>query len=146
MRNVGSHSTLVGAGGACMLTEVTFGPTDVCLGAIQWLEVPGPGSGISGFFTKFSATTLHHNPNPNYALVNDSNVMEAGPHNAANDHCAWHSTAGPYSDGAFHWDIPNRYILDGESTSSGRNFTTTTQTFTMNAAGTMTITKAGAST
>jgi hypothetical protein len=146
MKNVGSHTALVKAGGACMLTEVTFGPSDVCLGAMQWLEVPGPGTGVSGFFKKFSATTLHHDPNPNPALVNDNNVMEAGPHNAANDHCAVHSTPGPYSDGAFQWDIPNQYVLDGEAASSGRNFTPTTQTFTMNAAGTMLITKAGAHT
>lgn len=146
MTNAGSHASLVGAGGACMLTAVTFGPTDVCLGAIQTLEVPGPATQISGFFTKFSAATLYHHPNANYALVDDNNMKEAGPNNGRYDHCAWHSTPGPYSDGAYRWVIPNRYILDGESPSSGRHFTDTTQQFTMNAAGTMTITKAGAST
>lgn len=146
MRNVGSHSSLVGPGGACMLTEVTIGTTDVCLGAIQWLEVPGPASSISGFFTKYTASQLEHHPNTHYALINDSNIMHAGPNNGPNDHCAWHTTAGPYSNGAFSWVIPNKYILDGESATSGRGFTNTTQHFTMNAAGTMTITKAGAST
>jgi hypothetical protein len=129
-----------------MLTEVTFGPTDVCLGAMQWLEVPGPATGVNGFFNSYSAATLHHNPNLNYALVNDSNIMEAGPNNGPHDHCAWHSTAGPYSDGGFNWLIPNRYILDGESAASGRFFVNTTQSFTMTTAGHMTITKAGAST
>lgn len=146
MRNVGSHATQIGAGGACMLTKVTFSPTDVCLGAMQWLEVPGPGTGVSGFFTKFSAATLHHNPNVNYALVDDNNVMEAGPNNGPNDHCAWHAIPGPYSDGAFTWDIPNRYLIDGEAATAGRYFTDTHQVFTMNAAGTLTITKAGATT
>ena len=146
MRNVGSHTAQVGAGGACMLNEVTFNPLDVCLGAIQWLEVPGPGTSIDGFFKKFSAATLHHDPNPNYAIVNDSNIMEAGANNGPNDHCAWHSTPGPYKDGVFEWIVPNRYIIDGEAASKGRWFTDTTQHFTMDAAGTMTITKAGAST
>lgn len=141
MTNVSSHAALVGAGGACMLTEVTIGPSNVCLGAIQWLEVPGPATGITtpGFFTKYSAATLYHNPNLSYVAINDSNSMR-------HDHCAWHSTAGPYSDGAFEWVIPNRYILDGESAPSGRHFTDTTQRFTMDAAGTLTVTKAGAST
>lgn len=146
MRNVGSHASQVGAGGACMLTEVTFNPTDVCLGATQWLEVPGPATGTSGFFSKFSTSTLHHNPNLNYALINDLNVMEPGPHNGPNDHAAWHSTPGPYSDGAFTWVVPNHYIIDGEGSGAGRPLDDTQQDFTMNAAGTMTITKAGAST
>ena len=146
MRNAGSHTAQVGAGGACMLNEVTFNPRDLCLGAIQWLEVPGPGTSIDGFFNKYSAATLHHDPNPNYALVNDNNIMEPGPNNGARDHCSWHSTDGPYSDGAFEWIVPNRYIIDGEAASDGRWFTDTTQHFTMDAAGNMTITKAGAST
>ena len=144
MRKVSSHA--VGAGGACMLNEVTIGPSDVCLGAIQWLEVPGPATGISGFFTKYSAADIYHHPNANYAIIDDSNMMVAGPNNGPNDHCAWHSTAGPYSNGAFEWVIPNKYILDGESPSSGRHFTYVTQRFTMDAAGAMTVTKAGAST
>ena len=147
MKNVGSHTAEVGAGGACMLTEVTFRPLDVCLGAIQWLEVPGDASGITGdYFKKFSAATLHHNPNPDYAVVDDKNVMEAGPKNAKNDHCAAHTLPGPYKDGEFEWKIPNRYKLDGEADDKGRWFTETTQHFTMTAAGKLTITKAGATT
>jgi hypothetical protein len=146
MRKRGSHTSLVGAGGACMLCEVTIHPTNVCLGAIQWLEVPGPGTSVSGFFKKFSAATLRHHPNTNYALIGDDNIMEAGPHNANRDHCAWHSTPGPYRLGSFEWRIPNRYIVDGEAASAGRHFCNTTQHFTMSAAGRMRITKAGAST
>jgi len=146
MTNAGSHTAQVGAGGACMLTEVTIKPLDVNFGRTQWLEVPGPGTGISGFFEKFSAATLQHNPNTFYALIDDNNKMEAGPHNAANDHCAWHTTPGPYKDGAFQWVIPNYYIIDGEAVSAGRYMCDTTQRFTMDAAGAMTITKAGATT
>ena len=146
MRNVGSHAAQVGAGGACMLTEVTFRPTDVCLGAIQWLEVAGPATSVSGFFKKYTAAQLRHRPNADYALVNDANIMEAGPNNGPNDHCSWHTTPGPYKRGSYTWVIPNRYIVDGEAAASGRRFTTTRQVFTMSAAGMMTITKAGAST
>src|SRR5262249_30218834 len=48
MRKVGSHTAQVGPGGACMLTEVTFKPLDVCLGAMQTLEVPEDGTSVSG--------------------------------------------------------------------------------------------------
>jgi hypothetical protein len=132
-----------------MLTEVTFNPTTVCLGAIQWLEVPGPATSVSGFFAqpRFTTALLHHNPNTNYAIVNDRNIMEAGTNNGPNDHCAWHRIAGPYPPGgAFTWVVPNRYILDGEGAAAGRWFTDTNQVFTMSAAGALTITKAGAST
>src|SRR5262249_51816443 len=44
MRKVASHTAQVGPGGACMLTEVTFKPLDVCLGAMQTLEVPEDGT------------------------------------------------------------------------------------------------------
>ncbi len=146
MRKAGSHTSQIGPGGACMLTAVTFGPLSVCLGAIQTLEVPEDATNVSGFFTKFSTATLHHNPNPDYALVDDNNMKEAGPHNGQYDHCAAHTLPGPYSNGAMDWVIPNRYILDGEAPASGRHFTDTTQHFAMNAAGHLIITKAGAST
>jgi len=147
MRNVGSHTAQVGAGGACMLTEVTIKPTDVCLGAIQWLEVPSDAENITGdYFKKFTTAQLHHNPNTNYAIVDDTNVMEAGTKNAKNDHISAHTLPGPYKDGSFEWKIPNRYKLDSEADDKGRWFTDTTQKFSMTAGGTLTITKAGATT
>ena len=147
MKNVGSHATQVGPGGACMLTEVTFKPLDVCLGAIQWLEVPSDAENITGdYFKKFTTAQLHHNPNTNYAIVDDTNVMEAGTKNAKNDHISAHTLPGPYKDGSFEWKIPNRYKLDSEADDKGRWFTDTTQKFSMTAGGTLTITKAGATT
>ena len=140
MRKVSSHTGDIGVGGACMLNEVKFGPDTVNLGATQWLEVPGPATGVDGFFKKFSAATLHHNPTLFYISINDSNILDGS------DHCAWHTTPGPYKDGSFTWVVPNRYKLDGEPDSKGRFFTNTSQVFTMNSAGTMHITKAGAST
>jgi hypothetical protein len=147
MKKVSSHTAQVGRGGACMLTEVTYKPLDVCLGAIQWLEVPSEAENITGeYFKKFSAATLHHTPNANYSLVDDKNVMEAGPKNSKNDHCASHALPGEYKDGAFEWKIPNRYKLDSEADDKGRWFAETTQHYTMTPAGKLTITKAGATT
>ncbi len=145
MRNARSHGAPVGAGGACMLTQVTYGPKDVCLGAIQWLEVPGPATGVKGYFEQ--ASDLYHKPSPDYHPVDNSNRKHGHDHCFLGDRSATgHSAPGPYSDGEFTWKIPNRYILDGESASDGRFFTYTYQVFTMNAAGKATITKADAET
>ncbi len=146
MKNSGSHSAQVGAGGACMLTEVTFAPLAVNLGAMRWLEEPGPATSVSGYFSRFTAATLAHKPNTHFALVNDKNVMEAGPKNAPNDHIAAHTLPSPYKTGAFEWVIENQYILDGEAKSKGRRFAKTTQRYEMDGAGNLTITKAGATT
>ena len=138
MTNVNApHALTAGTAGACMLPNVTILPLDVNLGATQWLEVPGPGTNVTGYFTQFSAATLFHNPNPNYLGFDDNNT---GLH----DHAAWHAVPSPHSNGTFQWVIPNRYKLDGEPDASGRLFTTTTQLFTMDGSGTMTISKGGA--
>ena len=126
-----------GTAGACMFTDVTIHPRSVCLGATQWLEVPGPATNVKGFFTKFPPSQLFHNPNPNYLPFNDNNT-------GLEDHAAFHAVPGPFLDGQFQWDIPNKYKVDGEPDSSGRLFTKTTQLFTMDSSGTMTISKAGA--
>lgn len=132
------HGLTAGTAGVCMVTNVTVGPSNVSFGRVQWLEVPGPATNVAGYFTKFSAPTLHHNPNPNWVTWNDSN---AGP----GDHAAWHSVAGPYSPGTFQWDIPNKYRVVG-SGAAGTAFTTTHQLFAMtDNAGTMSVSKAGAS-
>jgi hypothetical protein len=127
-----------GTAGAGMLLNVTINPLNVCLGETQLLEVPGPATNITGYFTQFSATTLKHNPSPNYTPFGDNNTLCC-------DHAALNGLSSPFSNGTFQWDIPNKYKLDGEPDSSGRNFTTTTQLFTIDSAGTVTITKAGAS-
>ena len=133
------HPLTPGTAGACMLCKVTVHPLDVNLGATQWLEVPGPGTSVIGYFKRFSAKTLYHNPNPKYLGFNDMNT-------GLRDHAAWHGVPAPYRAGMFQWVIPNRYKLDGEADSSGRYFTTTYQTFLMNPAGIMLILKAGAAT
>jgi hypothetical protein len=132
------HGLTAGTAGVCMVTNVTVGPATVSFGNVQWLEVPGPATNVAGYFTKFSAATLHHNPNPNWLTWNDSNT-------GLTDHAAWHSVPGPYTPGTFQWDVPNKYRVAG-SGAAGTEFTTTHQLFAMtDNAGTMTVSKGGAS-
>jgi len=132
-----SHPLTAGTAGVCMITNVTVGPTTVSFGNTEWLEVPGPAAGISGYFKQFSAATLYHNPNAAWVRWNDRNT---GPR----DHAAWHAVPSPYSPGGFHWSIPNKYRVAGSGAEA--EFTTTTQLFQMtDKAGTMSVSKAGAS-
>ena len=126
-----------GTAGACMITDVTVEPLSVNFGRTQWLEVPGPATNVSGYFNRFAAAAIFHNPNPNYLPFDDAN-------SGLNDHASWHAVPGPFSFGTFEWVVPNRYKIDGEPDSQGRLFTNTVQAFTMFSGGTMMITKAGA--
>jgi peptidoglycan hydrolase-like protein with peptidoglycan-binding domain len=122
--------------GACMFTNVTANPLNVSFGRTQWLEVPGPATNVSGYFTRFSAVQLRHHPNPRYLPFNDLNA-------GLNDHAAFHEAPAPFSFGTFDWVIPNRYKIDGESDAQGRFFVDTTQEFSIFADGTMMIDKSG---
>jgi hypothetical protein len=110
----------------------------VNFGRTQWLEVPGPATNVSGYFTRFAAATIFHHPNPDYLPFNDDN-------SGLQDHASWHAVPAPFSFGTFEWVVPNRYKIDGESDAQGRLFTNTVQAFFMFPGGTMMITKAGAS-
>lgn len=127
-----------GTAGACMITDVVVNPLHVNFGRTQWLEVPGPATNVSGYFTQFAAATIFHNPNPDYLPFNDNNA-------GLQDHASWHAVPAPFSFGTFEWVIPNRYKIDSESDAQGRIFTNTVQAFFMFPGGTMMITKAGAS-
>ena len=125
-----------GTDGACMILDVVVNPRHVNFGRTQWLEVPGPATNVTGYFNRFSAATIFHNPNPNYLPFNDNN-------SGLQDHAACHAVPAPFSFGTFDWLIPNRYKIDGEADSRGRFFTNTLQAFTMFPGGTMMINKAG---
>ncbi len=126
-----------GTAGACMITDVTVHPLNVSFGRTQWLEVPGPASNVTGYYTQFPASELDHHPNPNYLPFNDDN-------SGLTDHAATHTEPSPFSRGTFQWVIPNRYKIDGESDAQGRFFTNTTQYFYITATGTVAVVKAGA--
>jgi hypothetical protein len=122
-----------------MLTNMTVGPMTVSFGNTEQLEEPGPATGVTGYFQQFSASTLQHRPSTRWARWNDRNT---GPR----DHASSHSVPPPYSAGSFQWVIPNKYRVVGTS-GAGTVFTSTTQVFSMaDATGTMSVSKAGAST
>jgi peptidoglycan hydrolase-like protein with peptidoglycan-binding domain len=131
------HPIAAGTAGACMITNVVVNPLSVNFGRTHWFEVPGPATNVSGYFNRFPAATIFHNPNPAYLPFNDNNA-------GLIDHAAWHGVPAPFSFGTFEWVIPNRYKIDGEPDAQGRVFTNTVQAFTMFAGGTMMINKAGA--
>jgi len=134
---VAAHDPIaVGTAGACMFTNLTVNPLNVSFGRTQWLEVPGPATNVTGYFTRFSAAQLRHHPNPRYLPFDDLNA-------GLNDHAAFHAAPAPFSFGTFDWVIPNRYKIDGESDAQGRFFVDTTQQFTIFADGTMMIDKSG---
>ena len=128
-----------GAAGAGMLLEARFAPRNVSFGFIEWLEDPGPASGVSGYFAGLAAAgvDLSHHPNPAFVPIRPNNTFRS-------DHAAGSGFAAPWSAGAMQWDIPNRYRRIG-SGDAGTVFTTTHQHFSITAAGVVTITKGGAS-
>jgi len=132
------HALTAGVAGVCMVTNVTIGPNTVSFGNVEWLEVPRDATGVSGYFKKFSAATLHHNPNPNWLPWNDANT-------GLTDHAAWHSVPGPYKPGSFTWVVPNKYRVAAVG-GAGKEFFTTHQVFKMkDKKGTFSVSKGGAS-
>jgi hypothetical protein len=78
---------------------------------------------------------LSHHPNPDFLRI--------GP--GLRDHAAFLGLGtGPYKVGHFHWDIPNRFRRAG-TTEAGTMYVTSVQSFDIDAAGTVTVTKQGAS-
>ena len=130
-----------GSAGAGMRLTVTVVPRKVNFGWISLLEVPGPASGLSGFFAAKVAAgqDLSHHPNPNFSRFRFDNTIRF---DSAFARGAGVSPPPPWSNGRFSWRIPNRYQASN-SNGAGRLFTTTIQTFAIDASGTVTITKQG---
>lgn len=124
-----------GVQGAGMITNLTLGPTSVCFGNVEWLEVPGGPSQAFGYFTKHKP--INHHPNPNWLPWDDQN-------GGLIDHASLFRWPKPWSPGGFQWDIPNKYRV-GSVGGSGHLFLTTHQVFRItDKRGTTTITKQGA--
>jgi peptidoglycan hydrolase-like protein with peptidoglycan-binding domain len=82
---VDSHEPIAaGTAGACMLTDVEVHPLNVSFGRTQWFEVPGPASNVTGYYTRFPASELDHQPNPDYLPFDDNN-------SGLTDHAATHA-------------------------------------------------------
>lgn len=126
-----------GQQGVGMVTRVTFMPLNVSFSFLQWLEVPGGPSGITGYFVHHPAPD--HHPNPDW--------LNVGPDNShLTDHAALWGWPAPWTDGRFEWAIPNSYRVQGDG-GAGHRFTTTHQRFHLEGpphAGRTTVTKGGA--
>ncbi|QIA08473.1 eCIS core domain-containing protein [Draconibacterium halophilum] len=123
--------------GAAMEANITVLPLNVNLGRTQWFEEPGPATSVSGYFTRFSAADLHHDPTAHYLPVDDMN-------RGLVDEAAWRGGNPPFADGYHEWVIPNKYKIDGEPDARGRVFTNVTQSFFVTSTGNFMVAKAGA--
>ncbi len=120
-----------------MTLRVLIDPRNVNFGWISILEVPGPASGVSGYFAALAAagTDISHHPNPAFTRIGFNNSVCC-------DTASGTGFAPPWSAGAFRWSIPNRYRCSN-STGAGHLFATSVQTFAITAAGQVTVTKQG---
>ncbi|MGB0122498.1 MAG: hypothetical protein WBP63_03625, partial [Silvibacterium sp.] len=130
-----------GSAGAGMHLTVIVVPRKVNFGWTSFLEVPGPASGLNGFFAAKAAagTDLSHHPNPAFTRFSFNNTIHFDEAAGSGPPV---SPPPPWAAGRLTWRIPNRYRASN-STGTGHLFTTTTQTFAIDAAGTLTITKQG---
>ncbi|HET9646710.1 MAG TPA: hypothetical protein VFP34_00575 [Microlunatus sp.] len=126
--------------GAGMMLDFEFGPLRVSFGNAATREVEGPASGITGYYKRFGKSFLRHNPGPvRFFPIAPNNRFAGG----VQDKAAWEDQPPPVSDGKFHWKIPNKFRVAGES-GDGKKYTTVKQEFTMEASGRAHVDKAGA--
>lgn len=125
-----------GQQGAQMVCNITVGPSSVCFGNVQWLEIPGPATGVWGYF-KGNVGDLQHHPNPNWLQWSDNN-------DGLTDTAGFWGYPPPWKAGGWTWVIPNHYQVVGAAFSN--HFVTTHQVFTMTKNGTSKVTKGGQAT
>jgi hypothetical protein len=129
-----------GLAGAGMRLNFDFAPMNVSFANVEFREVSGPATNITGYFTARSAAANFHNANANYIPINGSNRM-MGTDTAAVNPAGY---AKPWSAGGRDWVIPNRFRVIGEA-GEGPDFTNVTQRFEIQADGTVTVSKGAAS-
>ncbi|MDX9794910.1 MAG: hypothetical protein RBU24_15495 [Kiritimatiellia bacterium] len=95
-----------GVQGAGMLLEpITVSPTDVSFARVEMMELPGPASNVTGYFTNFPSASLAHSPNPDWVQLDEVNQLT--------DHASFSGCPPPWSVGGFQWDIPVRWRVVG---------------------------------
>ena len=135
MRKLAEHTYAVGLSGAGMDLEITLLPSTVSFYQTEFLEIPGPASDISGYMVGLAGP---HNPSTTWFGFTFDNIS------VAQDNASTRTSGflPPWSDGAYQWVIPYHYRCVGSASSI--HFTDVIQRFTINAAGTVTVTKGGA--
>ena len=137
MRKICENPIPSGWAGADMNAEVQLQPMTVSFYNVQILEIPGPASDITGYFTIFSPSSLFHSPSPNWLEFSQNNVARG------HDHCGFVSSYRPWSDGSYVWHIPWHFRVG--TSDGGKQFTVVDQEFSILADGTFEVRKAGAS-
>jgi hypothetical protein len=133
--------------GAGMKLEGTILPLNVTFGWIDFKEDVVPATNVTGYFRRLRRQGIslrHEPPDPNKV---DFDFKRVGWDNTFC--CDMAVLSGPWprpsrGGGAFEWVIPNSYRCEW-STGTGRLFDHTTQSFTIDAWGTVTVTKGGES-
>ena len=121
-----------GSQGAGMILDVKIKPLDVSFAEAGILEIPGPGTGGTGYFKN---RTIPHQPTADPTGIGDDNSVE--------DQADLTDWPAPYKAGFFEWVIPTNYVVNGES-KPGHHIKDIHQTFTMEGgahAGRTTVTK-----
>lgn len=136
--------------GAGLRTNLHVNPQTVSFYNAEWLEVPGPAV-VDGYYrqTQLQAgRDLFHHPAADWISMSGStnNGVDDQAYTAGHDPLHRRPTdlfgAREYFDGQWDWEIPNKYRVAG-GPAEGHEFTRVHQHFTMNAAGTVSVTKGG---
>lgn len=124
------------SGSVSMNITFEFQPTTVSFYRMEFREITGPASNVTGYFEQFSSFQLWHTPNPNF-------IGTSGYDNLfCCDTAAMNQSTTPYSQGGFDWDIPIEVRVLGSSTQH-RPFNILQQFNMLNASGDCSINKVG---
>ena len=123
--------------GAGMHLRVTWHPTNVSFYRVQMLEVSGPATNITGYFTNYPASEFWHSPNTNWVPLTEDNSWL--------DHSACAGYPPPWVPGGFDRDIPVQWRID-EDTNVNNFPHELAQKRITSTDGTTTVTKLGSST
>ena len=115
---------------------ITVGPTNVSFANVEMLEVPGPASSVTGYFTNYAAANLAHHPNPDWIQLNNLNQW--------GDSAAFYNWGKPWYAGGYQWVIPVQWRVVG--TTNVGNLPNRLQVFSINGTnGSSTVSKLGQS-
>ncbi len=143
LRMVKQSEPAAAPAGADMIQSPRFGARSVNFGNCEWLEVSdntaaaGAPTGITGTYFQpliAAGVNLNHIPTPNFLRIGPNLTDEAGIS----------GLPAPFSAGSFFWNIPNRFRR-AATTGAGTVFVNSTQHFSIDATGRVTVSKQGAS-
>lgn len=140
MTKVSEVAYPAGAQGAGMFTDVFFTPNNVSFYNLEILEIPGPASNVTGYFTNYTANQLRHTPSTTWFGIGLDNKL------TQQDQAAFAvSLPPPWYPGGWDWIIPWNYRRVG-SGGAGYLISNVTQSFRITSTnGTSSVSKAGAS-